>query len=153
MKRYHISSLAGKSIKFRPGPGNKIDIPKNVVHLTLSGFLPDNGVKSKEGLRKGGREMPTFVVLAKWTEKSFASIKDAPAMAEEVKKTVTAMGAKIKGWYLLMGQYDEMCILEAPNAETVAKILIPLSVKYGGKTETMQAFSEEEAMALIAGMK
>ncbi len=97
--------------------------------------------------------MATFVVLAKWTEKSFASLKDSPAAAEEIKKMVEAMGAKIKGWYLLMGQYDEMCILEAPNAETVAKILIPLSVKYGGKTETMQAFSEEEAMALMGGMK
>lgn len=97
--------------------------------------------------------MATFVVLAKWTEKSFAALKDAPGAAEEFKKAVAAMGAQLKGWYILMGQYDEMCILEAPNAETVAKILIPLSVKYGGKTETMQAFGEAEALALFAGMK
>jgi len=97
--------------------------------------------------------MATFVVLAKWTDKSFGAMKDAPALAEEFKKIVAAQGAQIKGWYILMGQYDELCILEAPNAEAVAKILIPLSVKYGGKTETMQAFSETEAMALFAGMK
>jgi uncharacterized protein with GYD domain len=97
--------------------------------------------------------MATFVVLAKWTEKSFAALKDAPGATEEIKKMVAAVGAEIKGWYLLMGQYDEMCILEAPDAETVAKILIPLSAKYGGKTETMQAFSEAEALALFAGMK
>jgi uncharacterized protein with GYD domain len=93
--------------------------------------------------------MATFVVLAKWTEKSFGALKDAPALAEEFKKTVAAKGAQIKGWYLLMGQYDEMCILEAPNAETVARILIPLCAKYGGRTETLQAFSEAEAMALL----
>jgi uncharacterized protein with GYD domain len=46
-----------------------------------------------------------------------------------------------------------MCILEAPNAETVAKILIPLAAKYGVKTETLQAFSEAEALALFAGLK
>ena len=97
--------------------------------------------------------MATFVVLAKWTEKSFAAMKDASAVTEDIKKLVADMGAQIKGWYILMGQYDEMCILEAPNAETVAKILIPLSAKYGGKTETMQAFSESEAKALFAGMK
>ena len=97
--------------------------------------------------------MPTFVVLAKWTEKTLGAIKDAPAAAEEMKKVVSDMGAQIKGWYLLMGRYDEMCILEAPNAETVAKILIPLSAKYGAKTETLQAFSEAEALALFAGMK
>jgi uncharacterized protein with GYD domain len=104
-------------------------------------------------LIEGGKEMATFVVLAKWTEKSFAAIKDAPAMAEEIKKFVTDRGAQIKAWYLLMGQYDEMCILEAPNAETVAKILISMSAKYGGKTETLQAFGEAEALALVAGMK
>jgi uncharacterized protein with GYD domain len=97
--------------------------------------------------------MATFVVLAKWTEKSFAALKDAPAAAEEMKKFVADMGAQIKGWYLLMGQYDEMCILEAPNAETVAKILISLGAKYGAKTETLQAFSEAEALALFGGMK
>jgi len=97
--------------------------------------------------------MATFVILAKWTEKTFASMKDAPAAAADFKKTIAAMGGQIKGWYLLMGQYDEICILEAPNAETVAKIIIPLSAKYGAKTETLQAFSEAEAMSLFAGMK
>ncbi len=97
--------------------------------------------------------MATFVVLAKWTEKTLAGMKDAPAAAAEMKKFVSDRGAQIKGWYLLMGQYDEMCILEAPNAETVAKILIPLAAKYGAKTETLQAFSEAEALALFAGMK
>jgi uncharacterized protein with GYD domain len=97
--------------------------------------------------------MATFVVLAKWTEKTMGALQDAPAAAEEMKKFVRDMGAQIKGWYLLMGQYDEMCILEAPNAETVAKILIPLAAKYGVKTETLQAFSEAEALALFAGLK
>jgi uncharacterized protein with GYD domain len=91
--------------------------------------------------------------LAKWTEKTFGAIKDAPAAAEEMKKFVSDMGGQIKAWYLLMGQYDEMCILEAPNAETVAKILIPLGAKYGANTETLQAFSEAEALALFSGMK
>ena len=94
--------------------------------------------------------MPTFVVLAKWTEKSFAAMQDAAKASEQIKQTVKAMGAEIKAWYMLMGQYDEMCILEAPNPETVAKIVISLSAQYGGKTETMQAFSEAEAMKLLA---
>ena len=91
--------------------------------------------------------MATFVVLAKWTEKSFEAMKD-PAAWEEVKKYVKDMGVEIKGWYMLMGQYDEICILESPDAETVAKIVIALMAKYGGKSETLRAFSEEEAKKL-----
>jgi len=97
--------------------------------------------------------MATFVVLAKWTEKSFEAMQDAAAVAEEVKKFVKDMGAEIKGWYLLMGQYDEMCILEAPDAETIAKIAVSLSAKYGGRTETLRAFGEAEAMKLFEALK
>lgn len=93
--------------------------------------------------------MATFVVLAKWTDKSYEAMKDAPAVAAEIKKFVAAMGAEIKGWYMVMGQYDEICILEAPNAETIARIIIPLGAKYGVRTETLRAFSEAEAMKII----
>ena len=93
--------------------------------------------------------MATFVVLVKWTDKSFGLLKDPGAVAEDFKKTITSQGAKIKGWYLLMGRFDEICILEAPDAATVVKILIPLCAKYGGKTETLQAFGEAEAKALL----
>ena len=96
--------------------------------------------------------MATFLVLAKWTEKSFEAMKDAAAAAEEIKKFVADMGAEIKGWYMLMGQYDEMCILEAPDAETVAQIVISLSAKYGVRTETLRAFNEIEAMKLIGAL-
>ena len=96
--------------------------------------------------------MATFVVLAKWTEKTFAAMKDAAAAAEEMKKFVKSMGAEIKGWYMLMGQYDELCILEAPDPATVAKIVISLSAKYGARTETLQAFNEAEALKLFTSL-
>jgi uncharacterized protein with GYD domain len=97
--------------------------------------------------------MATFVVLAKWTPQTYERMKNARANAEEVKKFVADMGAKIIGWYVLMGRYDEMCILEAPDAETVAKIIVPLNAKYASATETLQAFSEAEALKLFETIK
>jgi uncharacterized protein with GYD domain len=58
-----------------------------------------------------------------------------------------------QGLVLINGQYGEMCIWEAPDAETGAKILIRLRPEYGGRTETLQAFSNAEAAALLAGME
>ena len=97
--------------------------------------------------------MATFVVLAKWTPQTYERMQNARANAEEVKKFVADMGAKIIGWYVLMGRYDEMCILEAPDAETIAKIVVPLNAKYGATTETLQAFSEAEALKLFETIK
>jgi uncharacterized protein with GYD domain len=96
--------------------------------------------------------MATFVVLSKWSQKTFEAIKDAPAIIAEIEKFVADMGAEIKGWYMVMGQYDEIWILEAPDAETVAKILIPLGAKYGDRTETLRAFSLDEALKLIGAL-
>lgn len=97
--------------------------------------------------------MATFVVLAKWTEKSYESMKDAAGTADEIKKFIEDQGATIIGWYVLMGQYDEMAILEAPDAETVAKIIVPLNAKFGGRTETLRAFNEIEALQLFQAVK
>jgi uncharacterized protein with GYD domain len=91
--------------------------------------------------------MATFVVLHKWTDKSFEAMKD-PGVGDKIKKVIKDLGAEIKGWYMLMGQYDEICILEAPDAETVGRIVISLTAQYGGRSETLRAFSEEEAKKL-----
>ncbi len=97
--------------------------------------------------------MAPFVVFAKWTPQTYERMKNARANAEEVKKFIADRGAKLIGWYVLMGRYDEMCILEAPDAETVAKIVVPLNAQYGSTSETLQAFSESEALKLLESIK
>jgi uncharacterized protein with GYD domain len=93
--------------------------------------------------------MATFVVLYQWTDKSFEAMKE-PGASEKIKKLISDMGAQIKAWYMLMGQYDEICILEAPDAETVGKIVIALAAQYGGRSQTLQAFSEEQAKKMCS---
>ena len=92
-------------------------------------------------------------MLVKWTEKSLHAFKKEPRETEELKKVMAGMGVQVKSWYVLMGQYDEMCILKAPNAEAVARLIFPLRARYGAQTETLQAFSDAEAVGLFAGMK
>ena len=44
--------------------------------------------------------MPTYITLAKFTQKGIEEIKKGPTRLEEAKKTFAAMGAKIKDFYL-----------------------------------------------------
>lgn len=96
--------------------------------------------------------MATYVILGKWTPQTFQHFKDAAATSEEIKKFIKSMGAEIKGWYSLMGRFDEVCILEAPDDETVGKIVLTASAKFAVQTETMRAFNEEETLKLMAAM-
>ncbi len=68
------------------------------------------------------------------------SLKVHPAAVQEAKTLVQKLGAEIKGWYTLMGRFDEVCILEAPDDATVARVVIAVGERYAIRTETMRAF-------------
>ena len=59
--------------------------------------------------------MPTYVTLATFTQKGIENIKEGPNRLTEALKSFEAMGAKIKDFYLVTGQYDMVVIVEAPN--------------------------------------
>jgi uncharacterized protein with GYD domain len=51
-----------------------------------------------------------------------------------------AVGAKIKEFHMVMGQYDMVAIVEAPDDATFARALLTNSSKGGFQSETLRAF-------------
>jgi uncharacterized protein with GYD domain len=60
------------------------------------------------------------------------------------------MDTKVEGFYLTMGRYDIILIVDAPNSETAAKILLTITSGGAVSTETLTAFSEEEYRKIIS---
>ena len=60
------------------------------------------------------------------------------------------MGAAVEGFYLTMGRYDIIIIIEAPDPETAAKILLTVTSKGAVSTETLHAFPEDEYRKIIS---
>ena len=60
------------------------------------------------------------------------------------------MGGKVEESYLTMGRYDLVVVADAPNPETAAKIFLAVASHGAVKTETLQAFSEEEYRKIIS---
>ena len=68
-----------------------------------------------------------------------------PERIEQIVRGVCeSMGATIDGVYLTMGRYDLILIMDAPNPEIVAKIILTTASKGSISTETLPAFAEEE---------
>jgi len=96
--------------------------------------------------------MATYIMLFRFTRQGIQNIKESPARVEAAKQAFQAMGAKVKEFYSVMGRYDTVFILEAPNDETVAKAALAIGSLGNVRTETLRAFTEDEYKKIVAGL-
>ena len=80
------------------------------------------------------------------------NIKESPSRFDAFKQLCESMGARVEGFYLTMGLYDLLVIVDAPDPETVAKIILATASRGAVSTETLQAFTEEEYRKIIAAL-
>jgi uncharacterized protein with GYD domain len=96
--------------------------------------------------------MPTYVSLMKLTEKGIKDIKKAPERVEAAVKGMEAVGGKLLGFYMVMGEYDYISISEGPSDEVAMTFLLGLGAGGNVRTTTLKAFTLEEMKGMIANM-
>ena len=96
--------------------------------------------------------MPMYVTLIRYTEQGIKTFKDLPKRLEETRMAGEAAGAKLVAFYLTMGQYDAVVVSEAPDDETVATLALAAGGRGNVRTETLRAFTEDEAKKLAAAV-
>ena len=93
--------------------------------------------------------MPKYISLVKYTPKGVENVKDSPNRLDAVKELCKSMDARVENFYLTMGQYDMVLIMDAPDSATVAKLILKIASQGSVSTETLPAFSEEEYREII----
>ena len=96
--------------------------------------------------------MSNYVILVRFTDQGIQNIKDGPARLDAARKSYEAVGAKIKDFYLTMGAYDAVAIIEAPDDQTMAKLSLEVGSKGTSRSETLRAFSEDEFRSIVAAL-
>lgn len=88
--------------------------------------------------------MATYIMLTTLTDEGRKTIKENPKRIKEVNKEVEAMGVNIIAQYALLGPYDFINILEAPDNITVSKVAMELGSRGTLQTMTMAAMTLDE---------
>ncbi len=96
--------------------------------------------------------MKTYIVLCNLTQKGIENIKEGPARLDAAKKAFEAVGARIKDFYLVMGRYDMIIVVEGPDDETAAKLALSIGSRGALRSETLTAFPEAEYRKIIAAL-
>ena len=94
--------------------------------------------------------MSVYLMLTTLTDAGRKAIQEDPESLREINKEVEYMGVRILDQYALLGQYDFVNILEAPDNETMAKLAIRLSAGGTYQTLTLAAITID---ALIEALK
>ena len=94
--------------------------------------------------------MPHFVTLMNWTDQGVKTFRDTVDRADNARTTLQAQGVTLKDIYWTIGQHDLVCILEAPDPETLAAALLRLGSQGNLRTTTMRGFTTDEMRAVIA---
>ena len=88
--------------------------------------------------------MPEFVMLTNLTSEGVQTLKNNPTRVQEVNKEVEQLGIKVKGQWAVLGQYDFITIVEAPDAQTMAKVSVELGSRGTMSTQTLAAIPADE---------
>ena len=83
--------------------------------------------------------MPTFMMLSILGPDGFATVRDNPARIRAVNDEVEAMGARVLHQYALLGQWDFVTVIEAPDDRTMIRITSTLAARGTLKTHTLGA--------------
>jgi uncharacterized protein with GYD domain len=94
--------------------------------------------------------MPRYVTLVRYTEQGIETFKDLEGRLDETRRIGQQYGATLVDFYLTMGRYDAVIVSEAPDDETMAKLALAAGARGNVHTETLRAFTEDEAKRIAA---
>lgn len=86
--------------------------------------------------------MPTYVMLANWTDQGARQIKESPKRVAAAKQALVDMGGEFKTLFMTMGDFDLVVIYEAPDDAVAARFTLLLGQQGAVRTRTMKAFPE-----------
>jgi uncharacterized protein with GYD domain len=85
-----------------------------------------------------------YVMLSTLSESGRKVLRNRPGWIRKVNREVERMGAKVHSQYALLGPYDFLTVLEAPDNETVSRVSIELGARGSVQMMTLPAIPLDE---------
>ena len=93
--------------------------------------------------------MAIYVMLTTLTSEGRRTLKERPERIKEVNQEVEKMGVKILQQYAVLGPYDFVNILDAPNNEVISKVAVELGSRGTIQTTTLPALPIDDFIRAV----
>ena len=88
--------------------------------------------------------MAHFILLTNLTSDGVKTIKNNPARIQEVNAEMEQIGLKVLHQWATLGEYDFISVIEAPDAETMAKASVELGSRGTTTNHTLTAIPADK---------
>jgi uncharacterized protein with GYD domain len=83
--------------------------------------------------------MATYILLSNLTDEGAKALKSNPKRLQEVNKEIEQYGARVTAQYAVLGPYDFVNIVEAPDNEAIARVSVELGSRGSVRLLTLPA--------------
>ena len=97
--------------------------------------------------------MPTYVLLSTLTTEGGQTLHTHPERMAQVNQEIKDFGCNVVSQYALLGQYDFLTVVEAPDNETVAHLSVDLGSRGTVKVTTFPAIPINDLVEKLKGPK
>jgi uncharacterized protein with GYD domain len=95
--------------------------------------------------------MARYILLSKLTEDGRKTLKTRPGRIKEVNTELEAFGVKVLEQYAVLGPYDFVNIVEAPDNESVFNVSVELGSRGTIEITSMPAITIDQLIKSLKG--
>ncbi|HVL80273.1 MAG TPA: GYD domain-containing protein [Actinomycetota bacterium] len=95
--------------------------------------------------------MPNYVLLSSLNPGGLETLKERPDRLREVNEEVERMGCHVVAQYAVLGPFDFLTIIEAPDSKTVAKLSVNLGARGTVRIQTLSAIPIDDFIEGLRG--
>src|SRR5205823_11985372 len=96
--------------------------------------------------------VPHYISLMRWTSQGRMGLPAWRDRVEDGEREIEDAGGKLVGVWVTLGRYDVVEVFEAPDDDTALEIVTKLSHHGAEQTETLRAFTRDEAENIIKNL-
>lgn len=93
--------------------------------------------------------MAVYIALSTLTDEGRKTLKQKPERVKEVNREIEEMGIKVLGQYAVLGPYDFVTLLDAPDNEAVMKMSVELGSRGTIQLITLPAMAVDEFISSL----
>jgi len=93
--------------------------------------------------------MPKYVVLLNWTDQGIKGVRETTQRSDRARQLFEQAGGTVDIVLWTQGRYDIVLVVDVPDDESLAAVLLQLGMVGAVRTESLRGFTQEEMQGLL----